>query len=554
MTPTALIPAPWYNVERVRQPGSVVLRQWVAKHGPEAQQRQKQDRHPGSGMRLYAGAQVSRLTSDWSPINTSADAELVTSLRLLRARSRQVCRDNEHAKNAVRIVANNVINTGIGLQATVKTAGGTLIDRVNAKIEEAFARWQCAETCHTAGRLHFHDIERLALQCVVRDGEVLLRKIRRPFGGSAIPLALELIEADRLVDHTSQAIAPGSGNVIRMGVELDSWMRPIAYWFHPAHPGDYQFSSATAAQFLRIPAEDIIHLHLIDRWPQTRGEPWFHATLKRLHNTAGYEEAEIVAARASAAIMGIITSPERPPEDGTDADGSPLTDLTPGTVHHLHPGEQFTGFSPSRPNAALEPFTRHMLRAVAAGIGCSYSALTKDYSQANYSSERAAQLEDRVLWRILQGWFIRSFRENLHREWLDAAILSGAVQIPDYYSNRTKYQAARFKPPGWSWIDPTKEVAAYKEAVRCGFMTVTDVIGVTANGVDPEDIFKSRRAELDLMAGLNLVFDTDPGAVNQSGTQQAEEATAQPASEMEEEDDMADEPEADETPTEETTQ
>jgi capsid protein len=26
------------------------------------------------------------------------------------------------------------------------------------------------------------------------------------------------------------------------------------------------------------------------------------------------------------------------------------------------------------------------------------------------------------------------------------------------------YEAARFKPPGWSWIDPTKEVAAYKEA------------------------------------------------------------------------------------------
>lgn len=524
---TALVPAPWYNVERVRQPGSVVLRQWVASHGPE-EQRSRRLPKP-NGMRLYAGAQVNRLTSDWSPINSSADAELVTSLRLLRARSRQVCRDNEHAKNAVRIVANNVINTGIGLQATVQTARGTRVERVNSAIEDAFARWKSADTCHTSGRLHFHDIERLAMQCVVRDGEVLIRKVRQPFGAGPIPLALELLEADRLVDHTSQAVAPGSGNLIRMGVEVDGWLRPVAYWFHPYHPGDVQFSSTTAAQFLRVPAADIIHLHLVDRWPQTRGEPWFHATLKRLHNTAGYEEAEIVAARASAAIMGIVTSPERPPEDGADDDGSPLTDLSPGMVHHLHPGEQFTGFAPNRPNAAMEPFTRHMLRAVAAGVGCSYSALTRDYSQANYSSERAAQLEDRVLWRILQGWFIRSFRVNLHNEWLDAAILAGAVQIPDYYSAREKYQAARFKPPGWSWIDPTKEVAAYKEAVRCGFMSVSDVIGLTANGVDPEDIFKSRRAELDMLADLGLIFDTDPSAVNKVGTMQPADSSPSPA-------------------------
>ena len=70
--------------------------------------------------RQYAGAQVGRLTADWTAINTSGDAELVTSLRLLRARSRQVCRDNEHAKNALRLVANNVIGSGVGMQATVR--------------------------------------------------------------------------------------------------------------------------------------------------------------------------------------------------------------------------------------------------------------------------------------------------------------------------------------------------------------------------------------------------------------------------------------------------
>lgn len=479
--------------------------------------------------RLYAGADVSRLTSDWAPINTSGDSELVTSLRLLRSRSRQLVRDNEHAKNAVRIVANNVVNAGIGLQAAVATAGGKLLTRVNSDIEAAFERWKEAQSCHTAGKLHFHDIERLAIMALVRDGEVLIRKVRRPFGNdNRIPLALEIIEADRLVDNYSAATAPGTGHAIRMGVEVDEWLRPVAYWLYPTHPGDYQFTTFVPSRYVRVPADEICHLYLIDRWPQTRGEPWFHTTLKRLHNAAGYEEAEIVAARASASIMGIITSPEAPSPDEVDTDrGQRLDDLEPGVVKHLYPGEEFTGFAPNRPNAAIDPFMRHMLRAVASGIGCSYSALTKDYSQANYSSERAAQLEDRVLWRILQGWFIRNFRTELHREWLEAAVMAGAVNIPDFYSKRDKYEVVRFKPPGWSWIDPTKEVTAYKAAVRCGFMTVGDVIAQTANGADPEDIFKARRAELDLMADLDLIFDTDSAQTDDKGKGQM----VQPASE-----------------------
>jgi capsid protein len=108
----------------------------------------------------------------------------------------------------------------------------------------------------------------------------------------------------------------------------------------------------------------------------------------------------------------------------------------------------------------------------------------------------------------------------IYYRWLDAAVLSGVLNIPDYYSNRDKYRAVRMRPPGWSWIDPTKEVAAYKQAVRSGFMTVGDVIGQTGGGADAEDIFKARRAELDMMSDLNLVFDTDPGQTDDKGKEQ----------------------------------
>lgn len=469
--------------------------------------------------RAYAGANVGRLNSDWSAMQTSADSEILTSLRLLRARSRELVRDNEYAKQAVRVIKNNVIGTGVGMQAQVANTRGKLIKGINDNIEDAYCEWSGAETCHTAGLLGMPDIERLIFDELATAGEVLVRYIDQPFGGGTIPLALEVIEADRLMDNWQTAQAP-NGNAIRMGVEIDKWGRPVAYWLYPSHPGDYQFKTFSASKFLRIPANEIEHLYLIDRWPQTRGEPWMHATLKRLHNMGGYEEAEIVAARASANIVGFIRTPEQLPPDDVE-NGRRLVDTEPGTWQTLMPGEQVDGFNPSRPNAALEPFMRFMLRGFAAGVGISYESASRDYSQSNYSSSRLALLDDRDLWRVLQGWHVRRFRARLHRRWLDAAVLVGEVKAPDYYSNPRKYQKARFKPRGWSWIDPSKEVSAYKLAVRCGFMSPDDVIAQTANGADIEDVYGAIARARDLADELGLVFDTDPAQVNDKGQVQA---------------------------------
>ena len=505
--------------------GSRVLHEWNAQRSAQKSLLAKAT----AGKRAYAGAAMGRLNSDWSALNTSADSEIITSLRTLRARSRELLRDNEYAKAAVRTIKNNVIGSGIGMQAQVKTAGGKLLDKVNDNIEAGWEEWTDKDTCDPAGKLCFADMERLVMGSIPENGEVLIRKVRRPFGKGQLPYALELIEADRLVDQWSVARAE-NGNMIRMGVEQDSWGRPVAYWLYPHHPGDYQFSSFVASALIRVPAEEIIHLFIPERIGQTRGVPWFHATLKRLRHMQGYEEAEIVAARAAASIVGIIQSeegltPELGPEGdeagaGADPHQQPMLSMEPGTFQQLQPGETFTGFNPSRANAGMDSFMRYMLRAFCTGIGVSYASVSSDYSQSNYSASRLALLDDRDLWRVLQGWLIRNFRMQVHRDWVEAAVLSGGLAIPDYYSNPKKYQAVRFKPRGWSWIDPVKEVTAYKTAVRAGFMTQSDVISLTSEHADLEDVLKQRRSELDQMRELDLVFDTDPAQVDLKGAEQ----------------------------------
>jgi capsid protein len=76
--------------------------------------------------------------------------------------------------------------------------------------------------------------------------------------------------------------------------------------------------------------------------------------------------------------------------------------------------------------------------------------------------------------------------------------------------NRDKFEAVLFKPRGWTWIDPTKEVEAYITAIKNGLTTVTDVIAQTAGGMDIEDILRVRARELKLMEEAGLVFETSP--------------------------------------------
>lgn len=532
-------PSTWDAVRsRADQPGSVILQAWRSQHGPEAiraAQAARAVQTSAPRKRMYAGAEFGRTTADWMAAGTSADSELVSSLRPLRNRSRQLCRDNEYAKNAKRTVMLNVVGRGIGLQAQVKKRrGGTFDDKVNDSIERAWSHWCKAKRCHTAGKLSWPRLQQLIIQGVFESGEILVRLVRQKFGDSRVRLGLELIEADQIVDTWTGRVAE-TGNEIRMGVEVDAWQRPVAYWLYPRHPGD-NLAAATLAShnFVRVPAEEIIHIALFDRPYQTRGVPWMHATLVKLRHMGGYEEAEIVAARASAAIMGFRQKPEPDlPGDGADdaddvVDGERVTDMAPGIIMDLDPGETFTGFNPSRPNAALDPFMRFMLRSVAAGVGVSYESLSRDYSQSNYSSSRLALLDDRDLWRTLQEWLIEQLCQPVFDAWLEMAVLGGELALPAYETAPEIYQAVRWAPRGWAWVDPAKETAAAKSAIRSGLTTLTDALA--EQGEDIEEHFKRRRAELDLARQYGLVLDTDPGQVNDKGqTQPKEPAGDEPA-------------------------
>ncbi|AGY57138.1 phage portal protein, lambda family [Gloeobacter kilaueensis JS1] len=478
-----------------------------------------------SQYRQFAAALLDRTTSDWIPYGTSADAELFTSLVRMRSRARQQVRDNPYARGAVRTIVQNVVGLNVGFQSRVMMLrGGKLDDGTNARIEKAWNRWCKKKYCSANGKHSFASMLRLAVGRVAVDGEVIVRFRRKAFSGSTIPLALQVIESDQLAEDYNRT-APGTGNPIRMGVEVDADERPVAYWIRPNHPGDYQFvTGGGSIQPVRIPAEEILHLAVFDRAGQTRAESWFCAALLRLKQMSSYEDAEIIRARAAACRMGFLktTGGSSAFADLETTTGKPTVDpadgvtrqvrFAPGQFWQLQPNEEVDIPASPPPGDGGDPFLRMMLRSIATSIGISYATFANDHGQSNFSSSRLSLLDDRDNWRVIQAWLIENLIQPIFERWLDTAVLYSALDLPNYFADPERYSDCRWKPRGWAWIDPLKDVQSAILAVNAGLDTLTNQI--TQNGGDVEDLFKERRIELDLAEQYRIPLAADTRVTN----------------------------------------
>jgi lambda family phage portal protein len=476
-------------------------------------------RHSINHSRAYSGAKRGRLHGDWQALGTSANAEVYGGLATLRNRSRDLCRNDDYARGIIRNILKNVVFTGIGFQANVKQLKDDKKNdnRVNNFIEAGFKYWSRKSYCDVTGQSSFEEIQQLAFKSYLETGEVFVRKIKQSFGGCCIPFALEVIEADQVAEDYNST-AP-NGNEIIMGVELDEWKRPVAYWMYENHPGDFWFGSrgtmggtTTAANrnLRRIPSDEIIHLFNKERPGQLRGVPILYSTINRLRNLNKYEEAELVAARAAANFMGIITTPYNDllDEPQKNDEEKPVEEtLTPGVIKYLAEGEDFKSFTPNRPNSAFEGFHRNQLRASAVGTGVAFEGASGDYSQSNYSSSRLSLLDVRDIWVIMQQSFITNFLVDVYESWLEMAVLSGYLNFSDYEIRPERYQVIRWTARGWSWVDPHKEINATIAAIKSGLTTLTDE--VAKQGGDFEENIKAIAREREILDtyGVSLTFD-----------------------------------------------
>src|SRR4051812_16354843 len=98
--------------------------------------------------RLYSGANVNRLNKDWTTTPYSANYSLYRDLRILRARSRDMCANAAHFRKYLKMVRSNVVGSkGLQTQVRARKARGKLDTDLNKLVAETFWQWGLPETC-----------------------------------------------------------------------------------------------------------------------------------------------------------------------------------------------------------------------------------------------------------------------------------------------------------------------------------------------------------------------------------------------------------------------
>ena len=192
----------------------------------------------------YEGAAVGRRMRTWGLGNIGPNAVLSSTLGTLRARSRELARNNPNAEGGIQSFVANLTGTGIVPRWKLHDP------ELKAEVQQLFADW--TEEADANGVCDFYGLQTLLSNSLIESGEALCRfRPRYPGDLLTVPLQLQLLEPDHL-DETFESVNPANGNPIRMGIEFDRIGRRVAYWLYRDHPGE-QFLGANTTERVRVP-------------------------------------------------------------------------------------------------------------------------------------------------------------------------------------------------------------------------------------------------------------------------------------------------------------
>lgn len=457
--------------------------------------------------RRYEGADRGRRTQGWLTQDSSPTAATRGALHDLRARCRDLRRNNPWAQSAVRELAANVAGIGVRPRFTHER------DDELRRAAELWEEWASTTQADASGRETFFTMQAAAFEGLVDGGETIVRRrLRRQEDALAVPLQVQLLEGDHLDTLRDLEGDASSGRIVQ-GIAFDVVGRRTGYWLFQDHPGDL-YSSATFLSSRFVPASEIRHLYRADRVGQVRGVPWGAVVALRLHDFDAYEDNEqlrMVVATSYGGFVHDLSGADASFTDGVSLGGAqknelsqPIDELHSGTVEYLPAGKTITFPNPPQ-NEGFSSFSTVQLRAVAKGYGVPPWLLTGDLSGVNFSSIRADWIG---FSRNVEVWRARILLPHLcepvMRWWREAAEIADLLTpgLPD--PDRLRWE---WIPPRREMLDPRTEVMAEIEAVRAGFKSLSQV--VSSLGTDPERVLATLADDLEKARKLGLKLSVD---------------------------------------------
>lgn len=433
----------------------------------------------------------------WAPPIQSADDDVLPDKAMMDARVRDTLRNDAYVRGGANIHQDNIVGSMFVLNA--KPASKLLgkgfdeawEEEFQEEVESRFTLWaESPDNWVDASRkTTFTGMVRLAVGLNVACGEILasvewMRDFGRPFS-----TAIQFIDLDRL----SNPLDAMDDTSLRGGVKRDRNGAALGYWIRMAHPTDYRNPNYLNWKYIeaRKPWGRVQMIHILEqtRPDQTRGVSEMVSALKELRITKKFRDVVLQNAVVNATYAASIES-DLPTEavfaqlGGGDTsagdavasyaaayltqiaqyagnarnlhiDGVKIPHLFPGTKLQLRPAGQGGPLGTE--------FEQSLLRYISASLGVSYEQLSRDYTNTNYSSARAAMAETWKFMGAKKRMIADRFASTVYRLWLEEAVNRGIITSLPRIARR----------PGWLY-----------EAQRLDAISQCDWIGASRGQID----------------------------------------------------------------------
>ena len=206
-------------------------------------------------IRNYKATQSGNLFADWISGSSNADSNIRFNLRKIRDRCREQARNNDYAKRYLQLLVTNVVGqNGIRLQSKARNEDGNLDIIGNQVLENEWKKWGKKGNCTIDGKMSFLDAQKLFIETLARDGEVLVRHITT--NNPLDPYRIQFLDADYLDEDKNELL--NNGQEIIMGVRLDKYKKPVSYYLFKEHPHNL-YHGKYDRKHIEVPADEVLY-------------------------------------------------------------------------------------------------------------------------------------------------------------------------------------------------------------------------------------------------------------------------------------------------------
>jgi lambda family phage portal protein len=455
-------------------------------------------------VRRYDAAVPTLTQADWQSWLTSGSYEILHASRILRAKARDLERNNPHVRAFSRELCNNVLGaSGIRFFSRVPNLKGpNLNKKLNASVQDGWQSYRRKENFEVRKKWTGLECDKIILQRLAVDGEVLLQLV--PGYNNEHRFAVQMIECDSLdIFHNSSEVP---NKRIVMGVEMDDYGCPTGYNLLD-YPQTSTWVENVPMKRHYVPARDLIQIYLPDRMSSVRGVTWLASNMTKLRTLERYEEAVAIGNRLAAAKMGFLESQAdaQPYEgQGQTPSGETIEEIVPGIMVDLPYGKTFKPFDPKPGPQTYGDFRKGCLRSISAGLGIMYNTLSNDLESVNYSSARFGKDIENENWRGLQTFLADHYLQDVFAAWLPYAILSGKIEGALMTQKDSIVLNTRWAGRGFPYVDPQKEVQSTLNAIDGGLTTRRREL--EEKGLELEEVYDELAEEQEYQDEKGLVF------------------------------------------------